>query len=271
MRSFFATGQSGTIGRHLGLSAIPVSIDLASEHNAFQKLKFPNDSNLLHLGGIVGVSEVERNIQRASKINVDGSKFLAERFIENSRGKFYFVSTSHVYDLSEEPISESYAINPSSSYAEQKLEAEIELRKIFSSEPERLCTLRVFSVLDWDVAPFSLGGAIKRLASREKNFTLRNTDDIRDFLTPSTLGKILTKIVLSNELSGVVNLASGVGISVAQAAKRMLDLTGEEFNPAIFEKGNSANPIIVADIRRLLSTFPELNLGWDPSKFPKIN
>ena len=271
MKTFFATGLTGTIGRHLVSSAIAVPIDLAVDSSEFREITFPNDANLLHLAGIVGVKEVEKDIRLASRINVEGTKLLAEQFMRHSSGKFYYISTSHVYDISDQPVDESFKLNPASIYAEQKLEAEQELQKIFSGEPERLCILRVFSVLDWDVAPFTLGGAIKRLAKGEIDFFLKNTDDIRDFLTPSTIASALKNVVLANRLHGVVNLGSGVGTSVAQAAKRMLLEGGYELNPEALKKGNSSNPTLIADNSRLASIFPELELIWKPSSAPRFN
>jgi nucleoside-diphosphate-sugar epimerase len=271
MNTFFATGLTGTIGRHLDPSAIAVPIDLAADSFGFSEITFPKDANLLHLAGIVGVKEVEKDVQLASRINVEGTKLLAEQFIRHSNGKFYYVSTSHVYDISDQPIVESFKLNPASIYAEQKLEAEQELQKIFSGEPERLCILRVFSVLDWDVAPFTLGGAIKRLAKGEIDFALKNTDDIRDFLTPSTIASALGMVVFSNKLNGVVNLASGVGTSVAQAAKRMLMEAGYELKPEALKQGNSSIPTLIADNSRLASIFPELELIWKPSRAPRFN
>ena len=72
-------------------------------------------------------------------------------------------------------------MDPVGAYAEQKIEAEQAVVEVFKETPEKLCIVRVFSVLDWDVADFTLGRAIKNLTIPSSNFKLPNSDDVRDF------------------------------------------------------------------------------------------
>lgn len=269
MSKLVATGKSGTIGRHLPSQFEHLGIDLSSSENAFKKLSVPKNSHLLHLAGIVGPQEVEKNPIRASIVNLRGTELIAKEFKKKSSGKFYFVSSSHVYQPSSKPLEEDSQIGPINSYAAQKYEAETTLKEIFASEPNRLCIIRLFSVLDWDVAPFTLGGAIKRIAKGEEGFVLKNVDDIRDFLTPSQIAASLVKIVNKNILSGIFNLSSGVGTSVGEAAKRMLIMSGFSVSGDAFGSGNSQMPFIVGDNRKLLTKISDLNLNWIPSSFHK--
>ena len=266
MKTLYATGITGTIGKHLPNSVSPVKLNLTSSREAFRDLKIESDSNLLHLAGIVGPAQVEKDIQYAHKVNVDGVKLLANEFLHQSTGKFFYVSTSHVYAQSSDLLTESSLIRPINLYAEQKREAEIALESIFARQLERLSIIRVFSVLDWDTAPFTLGGAIRKLASQDPNFVLRNAADIRDFLTPKTIATALFTIFSQSLSSGVVNLCSGVGISVGDAAKQMLlesDIEPDA-NKIIWEE--SASPFVVGDNSLLKSLNLELNLTWSPSR-----
>lgn len=269
MSSFVTTGKSGTIGRHLPSQFESLEIDLSADKDSFDALPLPQNAHLLHLAGIVGPQEVEKNPIRASQVNVRGTELIAKEFRKKSSGKFYFVSTSHVYRPSREPLKEDSQISPINCYAMQKYEAEISLNEIFASEPERLCILRLFSVLDWDVAPFTLGGAIKKIAKGEEGFILNNTDDIRDFLTPSQIADSLTRIIKENILSGVFNLCSGLGTSVGQAAEHMLKMSGFMIPTDSFRSGNSAMPYIVGDNGKLLTKIQHLNLKWNPSTYYK--
>ena len=152
---------------------------------------------------------------------------------------------------------------PTNIYAEQKLEAEGLLQSIFASEAHRLCIIRVFSVLDWAVAPYTLGGAIRKLTNSD--FILSNASDIRDFLTPKSIAEAVYEIAMAGTQFGIVNLCSGSGISVGDAAKRMLSESGFLVSENQFSWEQGTNPYVVGDNSRLISRHPKLKLSWQPS------
>ncbi len=266
MTRLFSTGVSGTIGKHLPKDVIPIRVNLATKDRLIRKIELDNDSNLIHLAGIVGPSEVLKDIKYARAVNIDGTENLVTGFLDKSQGNFYYISTSHVYRFSSTPISESSLVGPTNIYAEQKLETELLLQKIFKPFPERLTIIRVFSVLDWDVAPYTLGGAIRKLTHTHSDFILANASDVRDFLTPKTIAQTIYEIAAKGTQFGVVNLCSGTGISVGNAAKIMLIGSKFEIPESKFSWVQSANPYIVGDNTRLLSRHPSLQLTWKPSK-----
>ena len=260
------TGITGTIGRHLPDSVQPLNLDLAAFPSAKSFSDISSDDHFLHLAGVVGTIEVEKDKNYSHAVNVNGATLLAEEFFKRSSGKFYYISTSHVYGSSSEKITENALTKPSSLYAEQKLMAESRISEIFASAPERLCIIRVFSVLDWDVAPFTLGGAVRKLTQPDSKFQLNHSDDVRDFMTPKTIAKSIFEIAKSDKLDGIVNLCTGTGIRVGEAAIRMLDESGYKIPSARILPGISANPYVVGDNSKLLSTIPDLRLDWQPSK-----
>jgi nucleoside-diphosphate-sugar epimerase len=265
MTKLYSTGSTGTIGKHLPNNVHPLKSDLSSGKESFYGVNFETQSNLIHLAGVVGLMEVLKDIGYARSVNISGSQFLAEEFIKKSEGIFYYVSTSHVYAPSLDLISESNALAPANIYAEQKLEAESLLRSIFESTPKRLCIIRVFSVLDWDVAPFTLGGGIRKLASTNSDFVLSNSSDIRDFLTPKDIANALFEIASNGTQFETVNLCTGIGISVGDAAKRMLSESGFAVAEDRFSWGRGSNPLVVGDNSLLISRHPNLKLSWRPS------
>ena len=267
MTKLYSTGSTGTIGKHLPVDVYPIELDLSSNKEKFEEINFETQSNLLHLAGVVGSSEILKNIDYARSVNIQGTEFLAHEFLKKSVGIFYYISTSHVYAPSPDIISESSPLAPSNIYAEQKLEAEELLQAIFKSNKERLCIIRIFSVLDWDVAPFTLGGAIRNLAENDPGFTLNNSSDIRDFLAPKAIASALYEVSSQDTSLGTVNLCSGRGTSVGEAARRMLSESGFEIDEAKFEWKQSANSFVVGDNSRLLSEHPTLNLTWQPSTY----
>lgn len=263
MKNLYATGVTGTIGRHLPADVIPVNIDLSSNKEEFISVDFESDGNILHLASVVGPSEVLKDLGYARSVNIYGTEYLAQEFLKKSAGIFYYVSTSHVYAPSSSLLSESSPLSPANIYAEQKLEAETSLQRLFELEASRLCIIRVFSVLDWDVAPFTLGGAIRKLI--DSDFILSNSADVRDFLTPRSIAAAVYEIAMAGTESGIINLCSGSGISVGEAAKKMLCESGFEVAEDKFSWESGPNPYVVGDNSRLKSLHPHLSLSWQPS------
>jgi nucleoside-diphosphate-sugar epimerase len=263
MYKLYSTGNTGTIGRHLPSNVEPIKVDLASRQENFESIIFEKNSHLLHLAGVVGPSEVLKDVGYARSVNVLGTKFLAQEFLKKSKGVFYFVSTSHVYAPSNDLISETSALAPANVYAEQKREAEVMLQNVFSLEAHRLCIIRLFSVLDWEVPAYTLGGAIRRLTNSED--ILSNSSDVRDFLTPKTIALAIYEIALAGTQFEIVNLCTGVGLSVGAAAKKMLSESGFTVQEYRFSWEQGANPYVVGDNSRLISRHPNLKLSWQPS------
>jgi len=265
MVSIYSTGSTGTIGKHLPREVVPVHFNLASNEAEFESLEFASTSHIIHLAGVVGLSEVLKNPGYARSVNIDGTGLLANQFLKKSKGIFYYVSTSHVYAPTDGLISESSLLSPVNMYAEQKLEAETLLQGIFRFEPLRLCIIRVFSVLDWDVASYTLGGAIRKMTN--SNFILSNSSDVRDFLTPKSIAQAIYEIASCQTQTTVLNLCSGIGITVGAAAKRMLSESGFEVDDDQFRWDLGPNPYVVGDNSQLKSLHPQLRLSWQPSTF----
>jgi nucleoside-diphosphate-sugar epimerase len=261
----YATGVTGTIGKHLANEVIDLKVRLESPSSDLNVSKFLESDVLIHLAGKVGTGLVDEDPAASHQINVLGTSLLAEKFLANGIGRFIYVSSSHVYESSSKPLKETDQVKPYSNYAKQKLEAEKNLLELFERKPERLAIVRVFSVLDWDVAPFTLGGAIGKLADPGSDFILQNSSDVRDFLTPRKIAEVLLEISTCATLFGKVNLCTGIGTTVVEAAETMLLGAGYGIPIDRIKPGVSKNPIIVGDNSKLISHLPKLDLRWTPS------
>lgn len=260
-----ANGLSGTIGRHLEPHVEKINFDLSANKEDFSNLKLDHISQLIHLAGIVGEGKVMSDLTRSYKINVDGLSHLAEEFHKTSSGRFIYISSSHVYAPSNLPLSEDSVKRPINKYAEQKLIAETKLAEIFARSPHRLLIIRVFSVLDFDVPDFTLGGAIRGIAVDGVEKNLQNVDDVRDFLTPRAIAHAILRISKLLDAPNVINLCTGKGKSVRQAAVEMCRSRGIEFPSEKLISGNSDIPYIVGNNSLLLNLCPDLKLIWTPS------
>ena len=265
MSSIFATGVSGTIGKHFKNQVFPINHDLRnSELRNIPNIKIGDC--ILHAAAVVGPKIVSEDLITSHKVNVQASKMLARFARDNGISRFVYVSTSHVYAHSNSLLTELSPTGPNNVYAEQKLEAEGEISSVFRDCPEKLCIVRVFSVLDWDVADFTLGGGIKKLISNNSNFTLNFGDDIRDFLTPRLIANALVSISNEALLTGIINLSTGTGLTVKDAARIMLEGSGYKLPANRIVSGNSDYPYVDGDNSKLKAALPDLNLKWIPSR-----
>lgn len=262
---FIATGLSGTIGRKLekDIESAQVVLGSGKLSDNFE----PENSliTLIHLGGIVGESKVSQDLSHSKKINVDETLNLAREVIEDFGGRFIHISSSHIYGPHNLPLKETNPFNPQSNYAAQKVLAEQILLKNFGEDHPQLLILRVFSVLGWDVADFTLGGAVKRILAGSKE-SIAHADDVRDFMTPSTIAGAISTIAKSSDISGTFNLCSGTGIKVGEAVGSMFEVMKLKEPASQIRSGNSNSPYIVGDNNKLINTNLGLNLNWDPIK-----
>lgn len=259
-----ATGSTGTLGRYLRNSA-PFKGDIRSSDLAQLK----GFQSFLHLAGVVGTKNVAVRIHESREINIDATIALARRAIDLGYSQFIFVSSSHVYAQSEDPIDEFHALNPQTDYAKQKVEAELELQEIFKNSDSNLIIVRLFSVLGQGMPDFTLGGLADRI-SNGSGEVINFADDLRDFITPEQAAAALDSIASHGWIQDLVfNLCTGNALSVQDAITRYLQSRGSSVSDELFIPGQSGNSKIVGDNRRLITYLPSLGSileDFTPSK-----
>ena len=266
MNRILSTGHTGTIGKHFGNDVIKPNINLPDISKLEPIVNVSPPNIVLHAAAIVNQRKIQDDPHRAFQVNVEGAKKLALFARDKLNARFVFVSTSHVYAQSSEKLSESSKIDPMNLYSTQKRQAEVEILEVFKDDPTQVCIVRVFSCLDWDVPEFTLGGKIKSLIAPSSKSRLSYSDDVRDFLTPKQIAHNLIKISQHREVFGIVNLCTGIGTSVKDAAMRMINESNIEFDANRIDPGYSSSPVILGDNSRALSFGLDLDLNWKPSK-----
>ena len=257
-----ASGLTGTIGVHLNaynVSPLNQRLNLLTRSVNLEK-----GDTYFHLAGIVGAGKVKEDIELARDINVESVKRLANLSREREIGRFIYVSTSHVYKKSNSNLNEDDDVDPVNLYAEQKLAAEEILKDAFLDSPEQLTILRVFSILGWDTKDFTLGGAVRRL-SEDSSFTLDNGDDVRDFLTPKQAASAIYKIGTSQHVEQTINVCTGSGISISEAARKMLLSKGDLTSFSRVNGGVSDIPRVVGN-PQVLERILKQSLRWEYAK-----
>lgn len=256
--SLVASGKSGTIGKYLDSSVLSLNQRLNDlDVNA---LNIEKNDTYIHMAGMVGPKLVSDYPVESRLINVESTLRLAEHCLNIGAKRFIFISTSHVYAPGSEDKHENSNLEPMNKYAEQKLEAELELKRMYSENIEKLLILRIFSILDWDVKPFTLGGAISKVL-QDPNYIISNGDDLRDFLTPQQAASAISNIAEINPEETTLNVCTGEPLSISQAANLMLlSKLGSERETQI-ERGSSTVPRLVGN-PIMLKNATGMSLRW---------
>jgi nucleoside-diphosphate-sugar epimerase len=251
------------LGRELPGYVEPARITLGKDRLVSYFDPGASTITVVHMAGVVGEKNVAQNLVYSELVNVKETLNLAKEVIEVFKGRFVHISSSHVYGPCDTDISEDSGFNPQSKYAEQKVRAEQALIEYFGPNNQQLVILRVFSVLGWNVADFTLGGLVKRI-KEGSNETIACADDVRDFMTPASISTAICKVAETQSVHGIYNLSSGIGISVRDAVTSMYEAVNFSTEKQIFVPGNSFSPRIVGDNSKILNTKLNLNLTWNP-------
>jgi nucleoside-diphosphate-sugar epimerase len=198
---------------------------------------------LLHFAAIVPVGEVERAPHAAFEVNVRGTWNL----LEAARGIdpwIFIASSSHVY--------------ADSLYGVTKLQAEQAALAYARLTAARVCIGRIFSFS----APsqgdsYLLPSLMNRIRSAEKGgrVIVRNGSSERDFLTTRQVIAAIRTLYEHRE-TGVVDIGSGVGITIVELAQRLARRMGREDLEISADDGKPTS--LIADIARIR------RLGFNP-------
>jgi len=259
------TGSTGVIGRHFQGDASRFSYRHFLEGNLDLEKEKVENSLLVHLGGMVGESNIRRDEETAFRANVSGVGDLARHFFDRGGAVFFFASTGHVYG--QTPLSgapELSELDPQSVYAEQKIAAEELLSTVEVMEGQKVVILRIFSVLGASMPDHSLYGAIKRAVRGETKIS--NPDDIRDFLSPKQVALAIQDLCYARSkiTQRVINVCTGIPTSVRDASIRLSALHGHKLTEDSFTGSTSNLPILVGEPHRLNGLVDHEGVFWDP-------
>jgi nucleoside-diphosphate-sugar epimerase len=109
-------------------------------------------------------------------------------------------------------------------------------------------------VLGENDSHFTLGGRVRRALKEGSGEVVTGCDDLRDFLSPRQYSEIILDLVNSgHQLPQVLNLGSGVGMTVSEASKKLCSQLGGNPEALRFKSGYSSVPSVVSDNAKLKS------------------
>ena len=286
MKNALVTGGSGYIGSHLTHALkragwFVLSFDKRAPHptrlvnsQVVGDLLSPSDVEYLtghkfdvifHLAALIDVEESQREPERYWANNTTATERLLEAF---PKTPIVFSSTAAVYDSSNDPLSESHSLRPSSVYGETKLTAEVKIRE--AGNPHAI--LRYFNVAGCSPGMVDNHKRVTHLIPRAlksdgieiygDDYETSDGTAVRDYVHVEDVA--MAHIAAAERLKAgkpsiTANIGSGMGYSVQDVLACVRDVTGREL-PSVTVPRRSGDPAaLVADTR-----LAERELGFSP-------
>lgn len=161
------------------------------------------------------------------------------------------------YKPSKSPLKEDTSpVEPTTVYAKCKNQLRLQLEQHSKKMNYRFCWARIFYPYGVGEHPDRLcSSLIRKLSNNEKVF-LKTPYSVKDYIYIDDLADALLT-VLENRFSGIINIGSGIGISVLEIAELISQLLDKK---GLIEKSDTPDidpyGYMVADVSRLKS------LGW---------
>ena len=288
------TGASGFVGRHLlpalerayphatliGTSGpsdpprtsvdgyVAVPLDLASKDSIHGVVDATQPTHVVHLAGFA--SGAGTDAAAIANINATGTQNLLEALSDLSHPvTAVLASSGYVYGTTPPApgADETFPCNPSGAYAVSKAAMEVAARD-FASDQLKIVVSRSFNHTGpLQTTQFVVPAFAHQLAQIEHGLLppvvkVGNLDALRDFLPVSDVVDAYCKMLLLDAPCTVLNVASGVGVSVRELLDGLIALASipvtVELDPARLRASDVPSSIGNPEKAKHL-------LGWEPS------
>lgn len=223
---------------------------------------------VFHLAALASVPESVEKPLFSNAVNLDGTLKLLVACKNNNVKKVVFSSSAAVYGQNPNmPLKESEPYMPTSPYAVQKASSELYLKAFHESYGLNAVSLRYFNVFGPKQNINSSYAAvipnfISALLTGKRPIIYGDGQQTRDFIYVKDIVKANILACESN-YNGVVNIASGKGLSVNQLYSIIKEVLGSDVDPVYEEERIGDIKHSIADI----SNQSSINFRADSSLF----
>lgn len=257
MHELVITGASGFVAKHVidRLTQLDYNITPVSRRrfeNVIQVKNYkdtPPGDTLIHLAE----NPDRREVNRLGKCYVEQSCEIMKSLTDKFNGRVIYASSAAIYgDKNIFPYSIRAPIHVTDIYSESKVVNE----KIVLDAGGTV--LRLSNVYGIGMSPNNVMCDIIR--QLEHNYiVLNDTSAIRDFVSVTDVASLIGKL-LKSEYRGIVNVGSGVPITIGELAKVFIKLNNQKNNKVISREKTSKLSVNVLDIAETQTHF-----DWAPS------
>lgn len=175
------------------------NLDISKFNKTFKILKENNPDAICLPAGVTNLDYIEKYPAISRKINVLGTKNIAN-YCRDNGCKLIFFSSDAVFDGKNGPYHETDATNPTSVYGKQKLEAENIVKKL-----DNFAIIRTSSVYGWDKKKLNFVSRLIDSLENSKKFKV----PIDQFYTPTYVIDLANAAVklMDKKFNGIYNIA----------------------------------------------------------------
>ncbi|MGA1866930.1 MAG: NAD-dependent epimerase/dehydratase family protein [bacterium] len=220
------------------------------------------ETTVLHFAGLADREECEKNIPEAFYINVHLVWKVATFCMEYGIPRFIFPSSGYVYsEQLDRPAHEKDPIIVSNTYVETKVTAEALLCTLSEAFDLSCIAARLGNVYGSRSRANTVVGTIIEQLRYGQYPKVRDVTPVRDFIFIEDVieGCLRLSMCQVNSKYSIVNLSTGVGMSVGQAVREAAMAFKIEPSGPVNEYGSSQPSYMVLDNTKLLKM-----TGWKP-------
>lgn len=194
----------------------------------------------IHLAGLSRI-KCDTKKKLCKKTNYLSFKKIINHFNKlNKKPRIIFISSSHVYEISKNKLTENSITKPSTLYGKLKLKSENFLKDNYKN----YCILRLFNVYGRNQREnFFIPDVIKKIKKKEK---IEINKSVRDFIHIDDVLKIID-FVINNEFTETLNVGSSRGVSLEYIVKKISKKLNKKPVLNITNKSDK----LIASIRKL--------------------
>jgi len=225
-----------------------------------------DSDTIFHLGALIPIPYSYRHPREFVEANVVGTLNVLEACRRESVRRLVHTSTSEVYGTAVHvPIDEQHPLNAQSPYAATKIAADQLVLSYWRSFETPVVIARPFNTFGPRQSARAVIPTLITQALAREEVELGSTHPTRDFLYVDDLTHGLVRCAEAENVEGeVVNLGSGVEISIGDLAKLVSRLTARDISITLSPTRTRPR---ASEVERLLADWgkAEKLLGWRPS------
>ena len=251
------TGSSGFIGKHVTSALQDFGYEVLALSR--KKIKYsvqvsdydacPPGDWVIHLA-----EESDRlKVNKSHEEYKDKSLYITKSLIENFHNNIIYISSSVVYDSkNKEPSSVDSPVKAKDFYAETKLANE---ELVLDAGG---CVIRLSNVIGLGMSRNTVVFDIIKQLNNPGPLYVINSNVVCDFISISDVINAII-LVLKNNFYGLVNVGSGIGISVKDLVYLFFEISGEPLREVI-----SKNTVVESTYNVLNIDATKKNINWFP-------
>jgi NAD dependent epimerase/dehydratase len=221
---------------------------------------------ILHLGALIPIPYSYRHPREFVTANVVGTLNVLEAARREEIDRIVHTSTSEVYGTAQEvPIDEQHPLHPQSPYAATKVAADQLALSYQRSFGTPVVIARPFNTFGPRQSARAVIPTIVTQALTRDAIELGATDPTRDFLyVGDTVHGIMRCAEAEGVEAAVINLGTGVEVSIGEIVQRVLKLVGREL-PVVLDEQRVRPPD--SEVERLVADTGKAKtlLAWEPA------